>query len=128
MATVRNGCPIVLFAMASAVLFSRAGVLVASARLRTHHDALVGSKSTQESKSRGQVVFDRICGACHGPKGRGDAAPRLVPFDREFEDVLSVVREGRGQMAPISAGDISDEEVAQVVQYLRLLTKQSHLE
>lgn len=74
------------------------------------------------SKSSGLAAYDRVCHVCHGPEGRGDAAPRLVPFDRSYEELLAIVRDGRGQMPPISAKRLTDEEVAQIIGYLKTLS------
>ncbi len=72
-------------------------------------------------RQSGEAHFARVCQGCHGAGGRGDAAPRLVPFSRGDDDVLGLVREGLGQMPPISARELSDEAVAQVVAYLKSL-------
>jgi mono/diheme cytochrome c family protein len=77
----------------------------------------------QESKPPGQVAFDRVCKVCHGPEGRGDGAPRLTPFNRDYDEVLGIVREGTGQMPPISAREVSDKEVAAIVDYLKSLSQ-----
>ena len=53
----------------------------------------------------------------------GDAGPRLVPFSREYDELLGIVREGAGQMPPISARELSDEGVAQVLAYLKSLSR-----
>jgi mono/diheme cytochrome c family protein len=45
-----------------------------------------------------------------------------VPVSRGDDDVLGLVREGLGQMPPISARELSDEAVAQVVAYLKSIT------
>ena len=69
----------------------------------------------------GQAAFDRVCKTCHGPEARGDAGPRLVPFSRGDEELLGIVREGIGQMPPISARELPDEGVVQIAAYLRSL-------
>jgi mono/diheme cytochrome c family protein len=74
-----------------------------------------------ETVGAGQVAFDRVCKRCHGAEARGDAAPRLVPFSREYDELLGIVREGTGQMPPISVRELPDEEVAAIVAYLRSL-------
>ena len=76
----------------------------------------------QDAKHAGQAAFDRVCKVCHGPEGRGDAGPRLVPFTREYDELLGIVREGTGQMPPISARQLPDEGVAQIVTYLESLS------
>ena len=73
--------------------------------------------------AQGQAAFDRVCKACHGPEARGDAGPRLVPFSREYEELLGIVREGTGQMPPISVRELPDEGVAQIVPYLKSLSR-----
>jgi mono/diheme cytochrome c family protein len=77
----------------------------------------------QEARPPGQEEFDRVCKVCHGPEARGDAAPRLVPFTREYQELLGIVREGVGQMPPIAARQLSDEEVARVLDYLKFLSR-----
>ena len=81
------------------------------------------AQEPQDSSSPGQVAFDRVCQVCHGPEGRGDAAPRLVPSDRDYGEVLAIVRDGRGEMPPISERRVSDDEVKQIVEYLHALSK-----
>ena len=64
----------------------------------------------------------RVCGFCHGPEGRGDPAPRLVPLAYEADYILAIVREGYGEMPPISTRELTDEQIGQVVEYLEVLT------
>ena len=80
------------------------------------------AQSSGDPVSAGKAAFERVCQACHGPEARGDAGPRLVPFSREFDEVLGIVREGAGQMPPTSSRQLSDEGVAQIVAYLKSLT------
>jgi mono/diheme cytochrome c family protein len=97
-------------------LFTSAVTLAAA-----HPPAAV--QEAEGSKSSGQAAYDRVCHICHGPEGRGDAAPRLVPFDRSYEELLAIVRDGRGEMPPISERRLKNEEVAQIVEYLKSLSK-----
>jgi mono/diheme cytochrome c family protein len=53
-----------------------------------------------------------------------NAGPRLVPFTREYEELLAIVREGTGEMPPISARDLPDQGVAQIVAYLKSLSQE----
>ena len=78
----------------------------------------------EDAKQSGQVEFDRVCKVCHGPEARGDAGPRLVPFTREYEELLAIVREGTGEMPPISARELPDQGVAQIVAYLKSLSQE----
>lgn len=74
-----------------------------------------------DPRQEGEAHFARVCQRCHGAQGRGDSAPRLVPFARDVDEVLGIVREGVGQMPPISARELSDEAVGQIVEYLKAL-------
>jgi mono/diheme cytochrome c family protein len=86
--------------------------------------AVLGADTlAQGAQPSGQAEFDRVCKTCHGPEARGDAGPRLVPFSREYEELLGIVREGIGQMPPISARELPDESVAQIAAYLRSLSR-----
>jgi mono/diheme cytochrome c family protein len=76
-----------------------------------------------ETPHPGLADFDRVCKVCHGPEGRGDVGPRLVPFTREYEELLAIVREGSGQMPPIAARELPDEGVARVLAYLKYLSR-----
>ncbi|MGC4080651.1 MAG: cytochrome c [Vicinamibacterales bacterium] len=69
----------------------------------------------------GRQAYERVCKVCHGDEGRGGAGPTLVPFERELEDVMTIVRDGTGQMPPISAERVSDDELAAIVRYLKSL-------
>jgi mono/diheme cytochrome c family protein len=83
---------------------------------------------TQEpggSKSPGQAAYDRVCHVCHGPEGRGDGAPRLVPFGRSYDELLAIIRDGSGQMPPISDRRLTNEEVAEIIEYLKALSEGS---
>ncbi len=67
----------------------------------------------------GQAAYEKVCATCHGPEGAGGLAPALAPLSYDADYVLAIVREGYGQMPPISARELSDEEVAQATEYLR---------
>lgn len=70
----------------------------------------------------GRAPYDRICKVCHGEEGKGNAAPRLVPFTMDADELLIRVREGGGEMPPISANRVSDDEVNEIAAYLKSLT------
>jgi mono/diheme cytochrome c family protein len=66
-----------------------------------------------------EAAFASVCAPCHGADGRGGLAPSLVPMNRGVEEVLAIVREGNGQMPPISTREVTDEQVRQIFEYLR---------
>ncbi|MCU1385295.1 MAG: hypothetical protein JWL71_3992 [Acidobacteria bacterium] len=78
--------------------------------------------SGQAQPPAGKAPFDRVCATCHGDEGRGDAAPRLVPIDMEVDEFVARVREGGGEMPPVSKASMGDDEVKQVFAYLKALS------
>jgi menaquinol-cytochrome c reductase cytochrome b/c subunit len=78
-----------------------------------------GSGVGADEPPAGKQAFDRVCKVCHGADGQGDAGPALVPMDREYEDVIAIVRDGTGQMPPIAPERVSDDEVKGIVSYLK---------
>ncbi|MGE3513470.1 MAG: c-type cytochrome, partial [Vicinamibacterales bacterium] len=67
------------------------------------------------------AAYARVCGGCHGPAGQRGFAPALVPLARSGDEVLSIVREGVGQMPPVSSQELSDTTLRRVVEYLQRL-------
>jgi mono/diheme cytochrome c family protein len=72
----------------------------------------------------GKVPYDRVCRVCHGPEGRGNQGPRLVPFEMDGDELIVQVREGSGEMPPISENRVSDDEVKQIAAYLKSVSEQ----
>lgn len=70
------------------------------------------------------AAYARVCGGCHGPEGQRGFAPALVPLARSGDQVLSIVREGVGQMPPVSSQELSDATLRRVVEYLQGLGRQ----
>jgi mono/diheme cytochrome c family protein len=97
-----------------------------SGRTRAAQPLAASSRTTagvwQADTPPGKAAYERVCRVCHGAEGRGDAGPSLVPFEMEYEELLAKVREGGGQMPPISEQTVSDREVAQIREYLKSLT------
>jgi mono/diheme cytochrome c family protein len=69
----------------------------------------------------GQRVYADKCSQCHGAEARGGKGPRLVPFEWSYEQVLDQVRHPLCDMPPMPASEVSDEEVAQIVAYLKTI-------
>ena len=70
----------------------------------------------------GRNAFERACRVCHGPEGRGDAAPALVPFALEANQVIGIVRDGRSEMPPLSERTVTTAEIVEIAAYLRSLS------
>jgi quinoprotein glucose dehydrogenase len=76
--------------------------------------------ATRQGQSEtGAAAFSRVCQPCHGVNGHGGVGPGLVPITLSLTSVLAIVREGTGQMPPISSRELSDEAVARIVEHLR---------
>jgi mono/diheme cytochrome c family protein len=75
----------------------------------------------QSNPPPGKVAFDKVCRTCHGDDARGDAGPALVPLQIEYDELLAKVREGGGEMPPISTRTLSDDDVKQIFNYLKSL-------
>jgi mono/diheme cytochrome c family protein len=69
----------------------------------------------------GQAPYDRVCKVCHGAEGIGNAGPRLVPFTMDLDELMVKVREGGGEMPPVSQNRLSDDEVKLIAAYLKSL-------
>ena len=69
----------------------------------------------------GRRLYEQKCGQCHGAEARGGKGPRLVPFQWSYERALDLIRHPECDMPPMSASDVSDAEVAQIVAYLKTL-------
>lgn len=69
----------------------------------------------------GKVPFERICAACHGEDAKGEQGPSLLPMTMEFDELLAKVRQGGGEMPAISKTKLTDDEVKQILEYLKSL-------
>ncbi len=67
----------------------------------------------------GERVYDSNCKRCHGPEGRGAHGPSLVPFNWSYEKALDLIRHPVCEMPPFPESELSDAEVAQIVDYLK---------
>jgi mono/diheme cytochrome c family protein len=74
------------------------------------------------SKAPGATIFAANCATCHGNAGQGGVGPvlagKVVTDFPDEADQIKVVTNGRGGM-PAFGGDLTDEQIAQVVEYTR---------
>jgi len=75
---------------------------------------------TAQSQGGDRLYADN-CQSCHGLKGRGGKAPDLVPFRRSYEETLHLVRHPECEMREFSESELSDNDVRQIVDYLKTL-------
>jgi quinoprotein glucose dehydrogenase len=76
------------------------------------------SAANAQGEHPGAAPYAQVCGMCHGEGGTGDQGPPLVPGTFDPDYVLAVVREGFGQMPPISTRELTDDQIRQIVAYL----------
>jgi cbb3-type cytochrome c oxidase subunit III len=85
---------------------------------------------------RGRVIFKRACVACHGKTGTGNGLLAhliwisMTDFTKSEsmkevsdEDLINIIREGKGDYMPSWKGIFSDEEIADVASYVRMLAR-----
>lgn len=88
--------------------------------------------SAQEKTSPGETIFKTKCVLCHGPDGSGQ-----TPLGKQLQaanlgskevqkqsnaELHKIVHDGRANMPPF-AEQLSDEEITQVIQYVRQFGK-----
>jgi cytochrome c oxidase cbb3-type subunit 2 len=109
-------------------------------------EAQLAEAQRAKSEARGQVIYSRICAACHGRDGKGDGpgAKELYPWPRDFTagkyrirstlsgeapqraDIEGAVRRGMpGTAMPAFGGLLSDDEIADVVTFILALGPRS---
>jgi len=91
--------------------------------------------------AKGQATFQKLCSGCHGTAGKGDGAlaAALNPKPKDLsnkaynsslnDDYLVKITKGGGptvgksSMMPSVGGTLKDDEVADVIAYIRSLAK-----
>ncbi len=86
----------------------------------------VEALAAEEASSPGEPVYDERCAVCHGEVGGGGVGPALSTeeFGRKFsldKDLLDIIRGGRGGMPAYDNSKIGDQEMADLVSYIRSL-------
>jgi cytochrome c oxidase cbb3-type subunit 3 len=99
------------------------------------------SPSSPLASEKAASLYKDLCASCHGAKGRGDgtAAAALNPKPKDFTDckvmakdsdeILSkIIKEGslsvgRSPMMPAWGGALNDQQVRDLVSYIRGLCK-----
>jgi mono/diheme cytochrome c family protein len=91
-------------------------------------NAFRGAMQDRSSRSPDEALYVEKCSMCHRQMGMGTVilARRMDPKIAILEDrpnlppafVSAVVRSGLGNMPPISKGEVSDEQLARIANYL----------
>jgi cbb3-type cytochrome c oxidase subunit III len=85
---------------------------------------------------RGRIIFKSACVACHGKDGTGRGVLAhliqiaMIDFtmsenmkDMSDEELVKLIREGKGDYMPSWQGSLSDDEIIDVASYVRLLAR-----
>jgi mono/diheme cytochrome c family protein len=81
----------------------------------------VAAAALQNDPPPGKAHYERVCAGCHGQNAQGDQGPSLVPMTLDYDELLARVRQGGGEMPAISKSTLSDEQVKQILEYLKSL-------
>lgn len=74
------------------------------------------------SRMPGQPIYEETCSRCHGLTGRDGKAPTLLPFRWNYAQALDIIRHGGTcGMPAFTESELSDEDVAKIVEYLKTL-------
>jgi mono/diheme cytochrome c family protein len=77
--------------------------------------------TSAQPHSGGQAVFIKNCAHCHGSDGHGDEGPDLHNLDESDSWIANRIRNGKkGQMTAF-AGKLEEDQINQVIGYLRTL-------
>jgi cbb3-type cytochrome c oxidase subunit III len=85
---------------------------------------------------RGRIIFKSACVACHGKDGTGRGVLAhliqiaMIDFTMSEnmkgmsdEDLVKLIREGKGDYMPSWKGALSDDEITDVASYVRMLAR-----
>jgi mono/diheme cytochrome c family protein len=77
---------------------------------------------TPQPASPGAVVYMRYCNTCH-PGGARGAGPSVIEQAPHLSDdqLRAVVRNGKTRMPPYSSAIISDQQLSDLVAYIRTM-------
>ena len=91
-------------------------------------------KTVPEEYRAGQIIFHQVCANCHGPDAMGgNKAPKLIqnrfnPENFSNGKIARTILNGSSSGAMPSQKDkLSDEEIRQVIKYIRYSQKMSGL-
>jgi mono/diheme cytochrome c family protein len=95
-------------------------------------------KPTEKSQARAKELYKQDCALCHGDNGNGktdlakdmeltleDWSSPATLANKQDQDLFSVIRNGKGKMPAEEAGRAKDDEVWNLIIYIRGLHKLS---
>lgn len=130
--------------MMKPILLISAGILFASIAMpvppAAPQNTATGAKAltapTPEAQARAKKIYQRDCAMCHGDTGDGqtDMAKEMVLkladwtdpkslANKSDRDLFAVIRSGKGKMLQEDEDRASDEEVRNIILYIRGFSK-----
>ena len=103
--------------------------------------AVVGAALAAGDPAKGKASYDQICASCHGASGKGDgaAAAALNPKPKDLSDkkyvgglkddyIKKIIKEGgpavgKSPLMPPMGSGLKDDDVENVISYVRSLAK-----
>lgn len=83
-------------------------------------------EASRSTNLTGEQIFYRSCNTCH-PSGKKGMGPRLDMIAEHFPEdkaLIALLRKGKGMMPAQTKDDINDEELKNLVMYVRTLSAQ----
>ena len=91
-------------------------------------------KTVPEEFKAGQIHYHKLCGNCHGPDAMGgNRAPKLIQkiYSSDAysnEKITNIILNGSSSGAmPAQKGKVSDEEIKEIIKYIRYSQKTADL-
>jgi cytochrome c5 len=127
------------FALFAAVVLLVVAAVSAPARppQESSQAAAGGKKASGESMAKAKKVYDMDCALCHGATGDGksdlakDMSLTLLDWTdpkslagQSDQNLIDVIRKGKGKMPPEDAARATNDEVKNMVLYIRKFAKE----
>jgi mono/diheme cytochrome c family protein len=126
---------LVLFGISTS---SNAGPLAQESGKSTVSSDSNSAKQADKAQTRAKELYAQECALCHGDTGNGKSdlatAMKLTLDDwtdpkalagKNDQELFGIIRNGKGQMTPEPVGRAKDEEVKNIITYIRSLAKQT---
>ncbi len=81
-------------------------------------------EASRSTNLTGEQIFYRSCNTCH-PSGKKGMGPRLDKISDHFPDdkqLITLFRKGKGIMPPQTKQDLNDDELKNLIGYVRTLS------
>lgn len=74
----------------------------------------------QGDAAKGQAAWAQLpCAGCHRANGEGASGPKLAGTSKSYDQILNQVRKGGGPMPAFTAAQVSDQQVLDIVAWLK---------